>query len=250
MLIPNANTQENAWFRDMPLTNGRVVVISPHLDDAVMSIGASIAHSVNSGASVEVLTVFGYGPTSPAPAGPWDTKSGFLTEAEAAKARRQEDLKACRILGATPRWLDYGAEPYDRRGTPEQIKSAIWAAVADADCVLVPGFPLTHPDHLELTQLVLTAGLRCRIGLYAEQPYVYYERKTIEPSMRVAAIEQVVPAPAWTRVRVEGAERRMKIRAVRAYKSQLWQLGLSHIGLYRMLWHEASMGGEAIAWLP
>jgi LmbE family N-acetylglucosaminyl deacetylase len=250
MLFPNADTRENAWFRDMPLTNGRVVVISPHLDDAVMSIGATIAHSVNSGATVEVLTVFGYGPTSPAPAGPWDAKSGFHTEGEAATARRQEDQKACRILGATPRWLDYGAEPYERRGTPQEIKSAVWAAVADADCVLVPGFPLTHPDHLELTQLVLAAGLRCPIGLYAEQPYLYYERKSVEPSMLAPAIASVVPAPAWTRVRADSAERRMKIRAVRAYKSQLWQLGLSHIGLYRMLWHEASMGGEAIAWLP
>jgi LmbE family N-acetylglucosaminyl deacetylase len=233
----------------LPLDSLKMVVISPHLDDAVMSIGATIAGAVRSGTTVEVLTVFGYGPTSPAPAGPWDRKSGFATEAEACGVRRREDAEACRILGATQRLFDFGAEPYERRGTPEQILAAVKSQLAGADSVLVPGFPLTHPDHQELTQLLLSAALPCRIGLYAEQPYGFYERRKIEPAMRAAAIDSLVGPLRWMRQPAGRAERRLKIRAVRSYRSQLRSLGLSHIGLYRMLWHESAMGGEAIAWL-
>ena len=41
-----------------PRLLGRLVVVSPHLDDAVLSLGATLAHAVESGATVEVLTVF------------------------------------------------------------------------------------------------------------------------------------------------------------------------------------------------
>jgi LmbE family N-acetylglucosaminyl deacetylase len=245
-------TSSNASEVDpIALMTGRVVVISPHLDDAVMSLGGTIASAARAGSKVEVLTVFGYGPVSNAPAGPWDTKSGFGTEAEACRVRRSEDDQACLLLGATPRHLDFGAEPYERRGTPDEILSAVTAAVAGADCVLMPGFPLAHPDHAELTQLLLRGKLSGRLGFYAEQPYLFYERKTVEPAMRAPAIAPILARPLeWQRTRVGRTERRMKSRAVRCYRSQLRQLGLAHIGLYRMLWHETLQGGEAIAWLP
>jgi hypothetical protein len=68
--------------------------------------------------------------------------------------------------------------------------------------------------------------------------------------MRAPAIEdQLNGSLEWTRRRAGRVERRMKSQAVRSYRSQLYQLGLSHLGLFRMLWHESSQGGEAIAWL-
>ena len=231
------------------LNAGRIVVISPHLDDAIMSVGGTIATAVRAGAAVEVLTVFGYGPLSNTPAGPWDSKSGFGTEAEACRVRREEDRKACRIVGATPHWLDFGAEPYERRGSPQEILSAVAAAIAGADCVLIPGFPLVHPDHAELARLLLAGRLNSRIGLYAEQPYMYWERRKTPPDMRAHALEDIVGRLEWTRRRVGREERRLKSRAVRSYRSQLYQLGLSRLGLFRMFWHESSQGGEAMAWL-
>ena len=69
-------------------------------------------------------------------------------------------------------------------------------------------------------------------------------------SAAVPAIEAAVGAPiAWTRVRTERAHRQAKLKAVRCYRTQLRRLGLRNIGLYRMLWREASQGGEAVAWL-
>ncbi len=247
--MTNTDREEVPVIESLNLPSS-IVVVSPHLDDAVMSLGATIAQAVLSGSKVEVLTVFGYGPASSAPAGPWDTKSGYRSESEACRARRAEDDAACRILGATPRQFDFGAEPYERHGTPAEILAAVKRAVAGADCVLLPGFPLVHPDHAELSQLLLSEPLGPRIGLYAEQPYLFWERKRLEPAMRAQAIEPLLAGPPqWTRQRVGRRARRLKLEAVRCYRTQLRQLGLAHIGLYRLLWHENRLGGEPLAWL-
>lgn len=245
--------QELKRTRDPSLANlvGRVVAVSPHLDDAVMSLGATLAHAVQAGAKVEILTVFSDMPSSRAPAGPWDSQCGFRTEGEAATTRREEDRRACALLGAEPRWLDFGDECYERRGNDNDIYSAVTSAVRGADAVLIPGFPLAHADHASLSNLLLRRGLNCRrIGLYAEQPYMYAQGKTPVGSAVSAPLESVIgPTPAWTRVRTHRMFRRTKYRAVRSYRSQLRHLGLANIGLHRMLWNEGAHGGEAIAWL-
>src|SRR5207244_2118642 len=93
-----------------------VVVISPHLDDAIFSLGAAIAQTVRSGGDVTVLTVFAGDPSSSAPAGNWDARAGFATVGEAAHARRREDERACAHVGAIPVWLPFGDEQYPRGG--------------------------------------------------------------------------------------------------------------------------------------
>ena len=68
---------------------GDVVVVSPHLDDAALSLGAAIARARRIGAArVVVLTVFAGNPESDLPAGGWDSRAGFATEGEASRARR------------------------------------------------------------------------------------------------------------------------------------------------------------------
>lgn len=54
-----------------PTGRGPLVVLSPHLDDAVLSLGATIARLSRHGRSVRVVTAFANDPTSRAPAGPW-----------------------------------------------------------------------------------------------------------------------------------------------------------------------------------
>ena len=229
----------------------RVVVVSPHLDDAVMSLGATIAWAVQAGAKIEVLTVFPSIATSTAPAGPWDRDCGFDTEGEQATERREEDRQACLLLGATPRWLNFGAEPYERRGSDDDIWSAVQAATEGADLILVPGYPLLHPDHAYLSELLLRKGLSGRrTVLYTEQPYAYTHNMSPLGSAVAPAIKPLIGAPiSWTRVRTERTHRQVKLKAVRCYKTQLRHLGLRNIGLYRMLWRERAQGGEAVAWL-
>jgi LmbE family N-acetylglucosaminyl deacetylase len=234
---------------------GRLVVVSPHLDDAVLSLGATLAHAVESGANVEVLTVFACNPSSAAPTDDWERKSGFATEGAAAQQRRIEDRSACAILGVAPRWFDISAHPYERRESMEEVVSAVEAATAGADTVLIPGFPLEHADHASLTHALLSHGLRCRsLGLYAEQPYSFDLRATPNgpiPAMPAACVRS--GAFTWHRACAQRRHRQLKLRAVQQYQSQLRllglrQRGLGYLRLRRMLWQEARLGGETIAW--
>ena len=252
---------------------GRVVVVSPHLDDAVLSLGATMAQAVEAGANVEVLTVFAYGPTSNTPTDDWDRKSGFATEGEAARQRRIEDRKACALLGATPRWFDFSSDGYPRSESIDEVISAVKAATADADTVLIPGYPLAHADHAALSNELLSQGLHCgRLALYAEQPYMFDRRSMprgrVEalpaesaegPSLpwqraaRAFAVRSAAGGFTWQRAPADGRHRRVKLQAVKQYQSQLRSLGLRQTGvgylrLRMMLWYEARHGGETIAW--
>src|SRR5712692_1758346 len=89
-----------------------ILVVSPHLDDAVLSLGMTIARAARSGGQVDVLTVFAGDPESTRPSGGWDRRAGFNTEGEAATARRVEDLEACRTVGAAPTWLSFAPGAY------------------------------------------------------------------------------------------------------------------------------------------
>ena len=222
--------------------SGHVVVVSPHLDDAVLSLGATIAGATRLGARVEVLTVFAGDPTSGAPAGGWDTRAGFATESEAVLARRAEDDVACRRIGADAKWLQFPGGSYaGERG--EQDADAVWAAiaaaVAGADTALVPGFPLTNRDHAWLSELVDQRELPCRTGLYAEQPYRYL----VSGERRPAGL-------GWETSGVAISDYRRKWMAILAYTSQLPLLGFTvrrRRKLKRLLLHEMVHGGEALA---
>src|SRR6201999_3525611 len=103
----------------------------------VLSLGATLARAVESGARVQIVTVFGCEPHSTAATDDWDRKSGFRTEGEAAQQRRLEDRAACSILGVTPRWFDFSAEPYTRHATEAQVLAAVAEAASGADTVLI-----------------------------------------------------------------------------------------------------------------
>ena len=234
--------------------SGDTVVASPHLDDAVLSLAATIARAAKAGARVRVLTVFAGNPASGQPAGGWDARGGYTTEGAAAAGRRAEDRAACAIVGAEPVWLDFPDGDYAGERQPETIFAAVADALGGADAVLVPGFPLTNPDHAWLAELLLGQAFPCaRVGLYAEQPYRYMvrgERRRLDVPGPISArlphgIEWTYPARI--------SDLPLKRRAILAYQSQLPLLGLTakrHRKLHRMLLDEALHRGEAIAWLP
>jgi hypothetical protein len=127
----------------------------------------------------------------------------------------------------------------------------VTSAIGSADSVIIPGFPLAHADHVCLSKLLLRKGLMGkRVALYVEQPYAFYLKKA---ARRLAVTSSLMPmfkgSLEWTRIGAARVHRRAKLQAVRCYRSQLRPLGLGNIRLRRMLWHEASMGGEAIGWL-
>jgi LmbE family N-acetylglucosaminyl deacetylase len=190
-------------------------VVSPHSDDGVLSLGATMRSLARTGRTVELLTVFALDPESAAPTRGWDRRAGFGTEREAALARREEDRRACELLGVAPSWLPFGSVDYDRHGDEADVFEAVGARVEGAQ-VLLPGAPLTHPDHEWLARTL--GRLPSPVGLYAEQPYT----KRAEVAARAPDwLENALGTLAFQPVETSFGDRVAKWRAVRRYTSQL-----------------------------
>ncbi|MDP9400341.1 MAG: PIG-L family deacetylase, partial [Actinomycetota bacterium] len=234
----------------------RVAVVSPHLDDAVFSLGASIRGAVRRGTRVEVLTVLAGLPDSDRPAGPSNAKAGFSTSGEAARARRREDERACALLGAEPVWLGFPDDPYDGQPAGDDVARALAVHLAGCDAVLIPAFPLAHPDHLWVSRValgVLEPGQV--VGLYVEQPYASWNALSrARPIMPRASRDDaparlgiaVRPHEAWRRGAAGAADWVAKARASREYRSQL--AVLRRFPQLRVAAYEALRGGESVLW--
>ncbi len=221
-------------------------MVSPHSDDGVLSLGAAIASWTRQGARVEVLTVFALDPGSVAPAGGWDARAGFHTEGEAAGGRRAEDAAACTILGATASWLPFGSVDYERHGDEASVRDAIATAADGVDALLLPGFPLTHPDHEWLGRALVDGRMACRrLGLYVEQPYA--RRMHGEPRVPSWGEDALGTRPIFETVPSRLRDRLAKWRAIRRYASQLPLLGM-HRSLRRG--PHTILRSERIAWVP
>ena len=98
-----------------------MLVISPHLDDAVFGCGRLIAAHPGS----VVVTVFAGVPRDPERLTEWDAACGFRSAAEAVATRRREDQAALALLDATPRWLDFCDSQYDETPALSELAAAL-----------------------------------------------------------------------------------------------------------------------------
>lgn len=147
----------------------RLIYISPHLDDAVLSAGGLIHDQAQAGMDVEIWTVFcGFPPANQL--SPFAElihhKWGIIDTNELIAARRAEDIHAAEILGAKTFHFDYldciyrrgknGGWIYsdvfippheDDRDLPAQIAESISARLKPDDkliCQLALGAHLDH----------------------------------------------------------------------------------------------------------
>ena len=199
---------------------GRVLAVSPHLDDAVLSAGALLAACPGA----VVLTVLAGVPLPGLALTDWDRASGFNEGDDVVAARRAEDRRAVEAVGAQPVWLDFLDAQYAvSRPTVDDIAAAIRSAAREVDATTI-AFPLAlgHPDH-ELVHRACVALLTSDFDLvehwiaWTDSPYRTnaFGIDLIEwrlTSLRDAGFE----ADEW-QVVVDGRKR----RAVDAYGSQL-----------------------------
>ena len=132
---------------------GRVLAVSPHLDDAVLSVGGLLAAHPGSVA----LTVFAGFPARYEGLGAWDADCGFAEGDDIVAARRAEDLRAVESLGAEASWLDFVEIQYEpSRPAVDDIARAIGDAARafDIDTIAMP-LGLRHPDHERAHQACL-----------------------------------------------------------------------------------------------
>jgi LmbE family N-acetylglucosaminyl deacetylase len=123
---------------------GRVVAISPHLDDAVLSAGALLALTTDP----QVVTVFAGYPT-PATLTEWDESCGFTDGVDVVAARRAEDHRALQQLGGTAHWLDFLDSQYsETRPSAADIAVELVTRLKALDYDTI-AFPLgiAHSDH-------------------------------------------------------------------------------------------------------
>lgn len=94
-------------------TKDKVLLISPHLDDAVFSAGGLAAILATQGHEVHILTCFTQSVDNPKGfALDCQLDKGLPAEVDYMQLRRQEDQEACRLLGAVPHWGDLPEAPH------------------------------------------------------------------------------------------------------------------------------------------
>jgi LmbE family N-acetylglucosaminyl deacetylase len=208
------------WHGTLP-TLSSMLVISPHLDDAVFGCGRLIAAHPGS----VVVTVFAGVPRHPERLTEWDAACGFRNAAEAIATRRREDQAALALLDATPRWLDFCDSQYDETASPAELAAALGQAIANEapDRVLYP-LGIFHSDHL-LVHDAAVAALRAWPDLpaFAFEDALYRGMRG-ELQQRLAALARARFSATPARLLVEGAEAR-KAQAVQAYASQMRAFG-------------------------
>jgi LmbE family N-acetylglucosaminyl deacetylase len=203
-----------------------LVILSPHLDDAVWSCFSLLAREQD----VLVATVFAGIPDGEP--GWWDAQCGITDSAAHVRDRRSEDAAVLASLGRTAVHLDlldgqYREEPVP----PDEIVRALAERVPAVRRVYSPG-GIGHPDHA----LVRDAGALLRelgvpVTVYTD--YCYSTREGwptfVRPDGRPEADEQwrasighlVGDRLAQPRVvRLTDAESDRKLEAMRGYVTQ------------------------------
>jgi LmbE family N-acetylglucosaminyl deacetylase len=122
----------------------RLLVVSPHLDDAVLGCGELLA--LHPGAVA--VTVCAGVPDEAERVSEWDASCGFASGREAALARRREDRAALAELDASPCWLPYPDLQYQRNRDVAGVSRRLAGALRRfaARIVALP-LGLSHHDH-------------------------------------------------------------------------------------------------------
>jgi LmbE family N-acetylglucosaminyl deacetylase len=198
-----------------------MLVISPHLDDAVFGCGRLIAAHPGS----IVVTVFAGVPRDAERLTEWDAACGFRSAAEAVATRRREDQAALALLDATPRWLDFCDHQYDETPTLAELAAALGRVIADAapPRVLYP-LGIFHSDHL-LVHDAAVAALRA----WPETPSFAYEDALYrgmrgELQQRLASLADAGVSATPARLLADG-DQPLKAQAVQSYASQMRAFG-------------------------
>jgi LmbE family N-acetylglucosaminyl deacetylase len=213
--------QGDGFVKDELSDTGPALVISPHLDDAVLSCGQLIG----SRRGTTIATVLaGFPPGTHAG---WSGRTTGLPVAKDANfQRREEDQTASLVLGAQTVWADLLAGEYAHAAIPSEraleIQRAVVATVAtsDARTVFLP-LGVTHPDHVAVSDAALFAVRDSEVESYIYMDMPYGQARPDRVWRRLRRIKRhfaVEPLAPFIGDRVR------KAAAVRAYSSQVGEL--------------------------
>ena len=206
------------------MRDGRLIVVSPHLDDAVLGCGRLLAARPGS----TVITVCAGSPPHPDRLTDWDAACGFSSAGQAIAERRREDSAALYRLGADPRWLDHLDDQY-AEGDPAEserieamaagLRREIDAADPRAEALVVFPLGLFHPDHRRVH-----LAMRSLLADAAQRDWFLYEDalyRRLPGLVQQRLAELAAEGIGATVVQAQPGSADAKWRATRCYRSQL-----------------------------
>lgn len=196
---------------------GKLLILSPHLDDAVFACGELLARKNDA----LLLTLFAGLPPPAFPLTEWDAASGFASTAEAVAQRREEDRRALSLLQAHPVWLDFLDSQYGEPPSALKLAGAIATVIEreDPSSVMLPA-GLFHTDHIlahEAALLVRKDHPEINWLLYED---TMYRRIPTQLQQRLSELEQegIAATPVAFDTHAQAERKR---HAVQCYASQL-----------------------------
>ncbi len=178
----------------------KVLIVSPHPDDAEFAMGGTIVKMVESGWEVVIV----------------DLTDGEPTPFGSKEIRQKEKEKASRILGVEKRICLEMPNRYLQANLENRRKLAELIRLNQPDLIFGPVVPDYHPDHIEAAKLLNAARFEAKFHKtdmkgnphWTPRQYSYYSTHKPEhnkPSFIVDITDQ------WDK----------KIKAVWAYESQI-----------------------------
>jgi len=210
----------------------RIVVVSPHFDDA--ALGA--AHLIGSHPGTTVVTVLGGRPPAyPDPVSDWDAAGGFTAGDDVVAVRRREDEAAMASMGARPVWLEFPDHQYlapEDRPRPSDVAPALEEAIREADptAVFLP-MGLANPDHV----LTHDAGLLVREATAGDGTAAWFTYEDAGykhlPGLLAWRVSKLFRSGLWPTPAVVPVvpDREAKRKAIGCYASQLVPLEGEHL---------------------
>ncbi|BFP52494.1 PIG-L deacetylase family protein [Streptomyces griseus] len=229
--------------------SSHILVVSPHLDDAVLSAAAQLCRGDDE--QVRVVTVCAGVPAADAPPGLWDVITRAASAAARVEERLREDDGAMSHFACSTERLgeldgQHRGEPLDITAVAEQLIPFL----ADASEVWLPSGIGGHLDHRSVRDAGLlarekSAGGEVPAHLYADVPYsIPYGWGNVAPDRETAGSVDVeawrqwqlgrcgasdlpLGEPRWHELDEASGER--KLRALNEYATQTEVLSLDRI---------------------
>jgi LmbE family N-acetylglucosaminyl deacetylase len=234
----------------------RAVVVSPHFDDAALSVAGWIARQSR---EVTIVTVNGGPPPEQATVAEWETRCGFLDPLVAFTVRETEDQRSCAAMGARRVALRYPDNPHSNIADFPVLIDLLDRLPPGVDVLIPVG--IEQPSHRRVRDVALTVltGTGRRVLAYADLPYA-----AALPSWgSSAAAAELVRHPCGAALRqlrelvrvgepmalrLDDREWRFKHSAVLAHASQLLAIGtMAEVPLgSRMLSRDGPLATEVV----
>jgi len=202
---------------------GRLLVISPHLDDGALGCGLLLSAAE----SARVVTVYTGMPAGKPISTQWDRDCGFEDSHAAMHARLAEDARAMTLLGAEAEHLGFLDSQYGPLPGRERLAKMLARAIDDyaPDVVALP-LGLHHCDHERVREaaLLLLPQRPRLLWLGYEDELYRYRAGVLQRVLGRLARRRIHATPIECAGRGDPERKRL---AIAAYASQLRAIGVN-----------------------